>query len=205
MGRPLPGYRLALLDQETGEPSDDGEIAIDLAHRPLGLMTGYRGGTKDHASATAGAYYRTGDVATRDPDGYITCVGRADDLFKASDYLISPFEVESVLMEHEAVAEAAVVPVPDPMRLARPKAYVTLAAGQEPTGETALAIMRFARDRLAPYKRIRRLEFATLPKTVSGKTRRVDLRSNEVARADAHPTEHAPSEFWEEDFPELKR
>jgi len=172
---------------------------------PLGLMTGYRGGTEDAASATSGAYYRTGDVATCDADGYFTCVGRADDLFKASDYLISPFELESVLMEHEAVAEAAVVPVPDPMRLARPKAYVTLAPGREPTRATALEIMRFARDRLAPYKRIRRLQFATLPKTVSGKTRRVDLRHDEIVRADAHPAEHGTLEFWEEDFPELKR
>ena len=205
MGRPMPGYRLVLLDRETGEPSDDGEIAIDLSRRPLGLMTGYRGGTEDAASATGGAYYRTGDVATCDADGYFTCVGRADDLFKASDYLISPFELESVLMEHEAVAEAAVVPVPDPMRLARPKAYVTLAPGTEPTRATALEIMRFARDRLAPYKRIRRLQFATLPKTVSGKTRRVDLRHDEIVRADAHPAEHGTLEFWEEDFPELKR
>jgi acetyl-CoA synthetase len=203
MGRPLPGYRLALLDQQTGEPGDEGEIAIDLAQRPLGLMTGYRGGAG--TSATSGAYYRTGDVATRDADGYITCVGRADDLFKASDYLISPFELESVLMEHAAVAEAAVVPVPDPMRLARPKAYVTLAPGHEPTRATALEILRFARERLAPYKRIRRLEFATLPKTVSGKTRRVDLRHEEIARADAHPSEHGALEFWEEAFPELKR
>jgi len=152
-------------------------------------------------------YYRTGDVASRDDDGYITCVGRTDDLFKASDYRISPFELESVLMEHEAVAEAAVVPSPDPMRLAVPKAYVTLAAGHEPSKDTAFAIMRFAREHLAPYKRVRRLEFGELPKTISGKIRRVQLRDDEHSRltGTAVATARAPLEFWEEDFPELKR
>ena len=121
-------------------------------------------------------YYHTGDVAGRDADGYITYVGRTDDVFKASDYRISPFELESVLIEHEAVAEAAVVPSPDPVRLAVPKAYVTLAAGLEPSAEVARSILAFGRERLAPYKRIRRLEFAELPKTISGKIRRVELR-----------------------------
>ncbi len=142
MGRPLPGYHIALLDSDGDEPVDEGEIAIDLARPPLGLMTAYRGGADNLAPATRGDYYRTGDVASRDADGYITCVGRADDLFKASDYLLSPFELESALMEHEAVAEAAVVPSPDPVRLAVPKAYVVLAPGYEPTRETALAILR---------------------------------------------------------------
>ena len=96
----------------------------------------------------------------RDEDGYITYVGRTDDVFKASDYRISPFELESVLIEHAAVAEAAVVPSPDPLRLAVPKAVVTLVAGHEPSAELAEDILRFARARLAPYKRIRRLEFA---------------------------------------------
>jgi acetyl-CoA synthetase len=134
-----------------------------------------------------GGYYHTGDVASRDADGYITYVGRTDDVFKASDYRISPFELESVLIEHEAVAEAAVVPSPDPLRLAVPKAYVVLAAGCEPTRDTALAILRHAREHLAPYKRIRRIEFAELPKTISGKIRRVDCsgvrRSHQHGRA----------------------
>ena len=108
----------------------------------------------------ADGYYHTGDVGSRDADGYITYVGRADDVFKASDYRISPFELESVLIEHPAVAEAAIVPSPDPLRLAVPKAYVVLAAGHEPTEQTARSILEFARDNLAPYKRIRRLEFA---------------------------------------------
>ena len=123
-------------------------------------MTGYRGDPERDAEAMRGGYYHTGDVATRDDDGYLTYVGRTDDVFKASDYRISPFELESVLIEHEAVAEAAVVPSPDPVRLAVPKAYVTLVAGAEPSADTALSILAYARERLAPYKRIRRLEFS---------------------------------------------
>ena len=140
-------------------------------------MTGYRDDERLDAEAMRDGHYHTGDVASRDADGYITYVGRADDVFKASDYRISPFELESVLIEHEAVAEAAVVPAPDPLRLAVPKAYVALAPGWEPSHETAIEILRFARERLAPYKRVRRLEFAELPKTISGKIRRVELRT----------------------------
>jgi acetyl-CoA synthetase len=150
-----------------------------------------------------GGYYHTGDVASRDADGYLTYIGRTDDVFKASDYRISPFELESVLIEHAAVAEAAVVPSPDPLRLAVPKAYVTLAAGAEPSGDTALAIFTYTRARLAPYKRVRRLEFADLPKTISGKIRRVELRQTEERRAAAGTRE--ASEFREEDFPELRQ
>jgi acetyl-CoA synthetase len=179
MGRPIPGYPIVLVDPATGQPADEGEICIDLSERPLGLMVGYRGDPERNADAMAGGYYHTGDVGSRDADGYITYVGRSDDVFKASDYRISPFELESVLIEHPAVAEAAVVPSPDPVRLAVPKAYVVLAAGHEPTEETARSILEFARDNLAPYKRIRRLEFAALPKTISGKIRRVELRGRE--------------------------
>jgi acetyl-CoA synthetase len=207
MGRPLPGYAVDLLDAMTGETADEGEIALELARRPLGLMSGYREGGEQEAAATAGSHYRTGDVACRDTDGYITYIGRTDDVFKASDYRISPFELESVLIEHEAVAEAAVIPSPDPMRLAVPKAYVALARGYEPTRETALSIMSFAREHLAPYKRIRRLEFGELPKTISGKIRRVELRDEEKARFPVAPpsTPRPTSEYWEEDFPELRR
>jgi acetyl-CoA synthetase len=210
MGRPLPGYTVALVDLLTGKPAEEGEICLDLSRRPLGLMTGYWDDPQRDAEAMSGGYYHTGDVATRDGDGYLTYVGRTDDVFKASDYRISPFELESVLIEHEAVAEAAVVPSPDPLRLAVPKAYVTLVTGVEPSAETAFAILAYARERLAPYKRVRRLEFAELPKTISGKIRRVELRTQEHTR---HGEEQAPSvthsprrtlEFWEEDFPTLK-
>ena len=180
MGRPLPGYEVVLLDPVTGEPGDDGEICLPLDdRRPLGLMSGYVGGSGE---AMRGGYYHTGDVATRDADGYITYVGRTDDVFKASDYRISPFELESVLLEHPAVAEAAVVPAPDPVRLAVPKAFILLAPGFEPSEETARSIFEHSRRELAPYKRVRRLEFDDLPKTISGKIRRVELRVREPRR-----------------------
>ncbi|MFF5372661.1 AMP-binding protein [Streptomyces sp. NPDC013187] len=193
MGRPSPGYRVALLDPVSGAPgAAEGEIALDLSDRPVGLMTGYHGDADRTAEAMAGGYYRTGDVASRDDEGYLTYIGRSDDVFKASDYKISPFELESALLEHEAVAEAAVVPAPDELRLAVPKAYVVLAEGWQPGPDTAKVLFEHSREALAPYKRIRRLEFADLPKTVSGKIRRIELREATAAGSDA--------EYREEDF-----
>lgn len=187
MGRPLPGVPVVLVDPLTGEPTTtgEGEICLDLSRRPPSLMAGYLGDEERTAEATEGGWYHTGDVATVDEDGYITFVGRTDDVFKASDYKISPFELESVLIEHPAVAEAAVVPAPDPVRLAVPKAYVALVPGHEPTEETALSILAYAREHLAPYQRVRRLEFFDLPKTISGKIRRVELRIREEELAAA--------------------
>ncbi len=219
MGRPLPGYDVVLADPITGEAGDEGEICLDLAHRPLGLMTGYRDDAIRNEEAMRNGLYHTGDVAQRDADGYITYIGRTDDVFKASDYRISPFELESVLLEHEAVAEAAVVPSPDPVRLSVPKAYIVLADGHPADGRTAYEIFAFARGRLAPYQRIRRLEFADLPKTISGKIRRVELRGQENRRYGAGAAQtpggpagqlvgasgRAPGEFWEDDFPDLKQ
>jgi acetyl-CoA synthetase len=204
MGRPLPGVPVVLVDPVTNQVVDgpgEGEICLDLAKRPLSLMTGYKGDDVRNAEAMAGGFYHTGDVATRDEDGYITYVGRTDDVFKASDYKISPFELESVLIEHSAVAEAAVVPAPDAVRLAVPKAYIALAPGYEPTKETALAILKYAREHLAPYKRVRRIEFFALPKTISGKIRRVELRGREEALAAAS---RPPAEWRDDDFPELR-
>ncbi len=203
MGLPLPGFRIALLDPD-GREADEGEVAIDLRARPTGLMVGYIDNPEKTAEVMQGGYYRTGDTAARDADGYLHFVGRADDVFKASDYRISPFELESVMIEHEAVLEAAVVPSPDPVRLAVPKAYVLLAPGYEPSRELAEAVLAYARKQLAPYKRIRRVEFvADLPKTISGKIRRVQLRAQEVERQAAGIRgEH---EYLEEDFPALKR
>lgn len=201
MGRPLPGYRIRLLDADDKD-AEEGEICIDLSARPAALMQGYQ---QDDGSIAplAGDVYRTGDVAARDKDGYLTYVGRADDVFKASDYRISPFELESVLIEHPAVAEAAVVPAPDPLRLAVPKAYVTLTAAGKPDRATALSIFQHMRGRLAPFKRVRRLEFSDLPKTISGKIRRVELRRDEEKRAAENTRGHG--EFREEDFPELTK
>jgi acetyl-CoA synthetase len=205
MGRPLPGCPIVLLDPLTGIPAREGEICLDLngpSGRPLNLMTGYQGDPERDASAMAGGFYHTGDVASRDDDGYITYIGRTDDVFKSSDYKISPFELESVLIEHPAVVEAAVVPAPDDLRLAVAKAYVTLAEGHEPNQETALSILRYAREHLPPFQRVRRIEFAQLPKTVSGKIRRVELRGREEELA--HGPDLRPGREWRDtDFPEL--
>lgn len=201
MGRPLPGYQVELIDAD-GLPSHEGEISLKLDPRPLGLMEGYFGDDEKNAEVTRGGLYRTGDVASRDADGYITYVGRGDDVFKASDYRISPFELESVAIEHEAVAEAAIVPSPDPVRLAVPKVFVILRQGHTPSPRLAEEILAFLRSRLAPYKRVRRLEFSDLPKTISGKIRRVELRANEIRRRASG--EKGPQEYFEEDFPSLR-
>jgi acetyl-CoA synthetase len=196
MGRPLPGYRITLLDHDD-QVTAEGELALVLDPKPLGLMDGYVDDQSKSQLAMRDGHYRTGDVASIDADGYFTYVGRADDVFKASDYRISPFELESVLIEHPAVGEAAVVPSPDPLRLSVPKAFVTLRNGFEPTRETAAAILKFAAEKLGPYKRIRRLEFHELPKTISGKIRRVEMRKTEAARVG---TARRDNEYWEEDF-----
>ncbi len=203
MGRPLPGYRVQVTDID-GQLAMEGEVTLVLgAERPAGLMQGYQGDV-GKLSGADGALYRSGDVVFADDEGYLTFVGRSDDVFKSSDYRISPFELESILLEHESVAEAAVVPSPDPIRLAIPKAYVLLVAGKERSAETALSIFRHLHTRLAPFKRIRRIELVTeLPKTISGKIRRVQLRRLE------HDNDREDSlrgvEFREEDFPELKK
>jgi acetyl-CoA synthetase len=199
MGRPLPGFDVELLDPD-GNPAAEGEVALRLDPRPTGLMLGYEGDGARTGEATRSARYRTGDIASIDADGYITYVGRADDVFKSSDYRISPFELESVLIEHPAVAEAAVVPSPDPIRLSVPKAFVTLRAGYAADRELARAILEFARDRLAPFQRIRGLEFCELPKTISGKIRRVELRRAEAARSGRAAGSARDNEYWLDDL-----
>lgn len=196
MGRPLPGYRIALLDYED-QLAQEGEISIVLDPAPLGLMLGYEGDLEKTVEVMRAGHYHTGDTATRDADGYYFYVGRNDDVFKASDYRISPFELESVMVEHDAVLEAAVVPSPDALRLSVPKAFITLRDGVRPEREVAQSIFAFSRDKLAPYKRIRRIEFTDLPKTISGKIRRVELRRKEQGRSDGT---RGATEFWEEDF-----
>ena len=198
MGRPLPGYNVVLVDPEGRVAPKEGEICLRLDDRPLGLTDGYVDDDARTSDAMRDGYYHTGDIASRDEEGYFTFVGRADDVFKASDYRLSPFELESVLIEYPAVAEAAVVPSPDPLRHAVPKAFVTLAAGFTPSRELALEILAHCRSRLAPYKRIRRIEFAPLPKTISGKIRRIELRQVEADRRAAG--ERGTHEFFEEDL-----
>ncbi|MBV9490206.1 MAG: AMP-binding protein [Verrucomicrobia bacterium] len=201
LGKPLPGFKLVLLDVNDRE-ANEGELCVALQPRPLGLMPGYQ---KDDGTLAPleGKVHRTGDVMSRDADGSLTFIGRADDIFKASDYRISPFELESALIEHPDVVECAVVPSPDPIRLAIPKAFVILRPGIEASREVALSIFQHIRNVLAPFQRIRRIEFSDLPKTISGKIRRVELREREAinVRSGARPA----GEFREEDFPELDR
>ena len=187
-----------------GNPAKEGEVTLLLAdERPAGLMQGYQG-DDGMLSGVEGSLYRSGDVVFADEEGYLTFVGRSDDVFKSSDYRISPFELESVLLEHDLVAEAAVVPSPDPIRLAIPKAFVLLTSGAQSSPETALSIFKHLHTRLAPFKRIRRIEIVTeLPKTISGKIRRVQLRRLERDNDRGDPLRG--QEFREEDFPELQK
>ena len=196
MGRPLPGYQVRLLDAD-GTAQTEGEICLALEPRPLGLMVAYTDDAAKTAESMRHAHYHTGDTASVDAEDYVTYVGRADDVFKASDYRISPFELESVLIEHPAIAEAAVVPSPDALRLAVPKAFVVTRAGFTPSREVAADVFAFLRARLAPFKRVRRLEFAELPKTISGKIRRVELRAAEQKR---DPGVKRVNEFFEDEF-----
>jgi acetyl-CoA synthetase len=203
MGRPLPGYHVKLINAE-GKEAEEGELCLPLDPAPMALMPGYQGDDGKlipiASPGLAQQVYRTGDVVQRDAEGYLTFVGRADDVFKASDYRISPFEVESALIEHPDVVECAVVPSPDPIRMAVVKAFVTLRPGTPPSRELALSVFQHSRKVLAPYKRVRRLEFVDLPKTISGKIRRVQLRSTEAERK---TSDRPATEFREEDFPEL--
>lgn len=206
MGRPLPGMEVVLKDPATDEIGDHGEICLRITpSAPVGLTPGYLHEEAKNAETFRGGFYHTGDIAERDEDGYYTYIGRGDDVFKASDYRLSPFELESVVIEHPLVAEVAVVPSPDPIRLAVPKAYVSLVSGTEPSADIAESILRHCRDGLAPYKRIRRLEFYDLPKTVSGKIRRVELRKREDQ---LHPADGAAdvtgAEYSDADFPSLR-
>lgn len=192
VGRPLPGFHVHLLPSP-----EEGEICLELGERrPLGIMLGYREDGKILTSDSR--FHHTGDVARQDDDGYIFFVGRSDDVFKSSDYRISPFELESILLEHPAVAEAAIVPSPHAVRMAVPKAFVALAEGRGPNATTAESILRHCAARLPRYKRIARLEFFELPKTISGKIRRVELRLLEADRRQKH--EKGPLEWDIEDF-----
>jgi acetyl-CoA synthetase len=193
---------VVLIDPLSGRPAEgegEGEICLDLDKNPRNVMTAYHGDEERTAQVMAGGYFHTGDVATRDSEGYIFYTGRTDDVFKSSDYKVSPFEVESVLIGHPAVLEAAVVPVPDPVRLAIPKAYIALSPGFDPEKQTARSILKYARDNLPPFLRVRRIEFFELPKTSSGKIRRIDLRAREHNdRATAERLE------WRDDqFPDI--
>jgi acyl-coenzyme A synthetase/AMP-(fatty) acid ligase len=202
MGLEAPGFQIAILDedQQPLPPKSEGALAVRVKpERPVGLMEGYIDPREKNAEVFIGAWYLTGDLAYRDEEGYFWFIGRADDVFKSSDYRISAFEVESELMEHPAVAEVAVVASPDQLRGFVPKAYVALKPSLQPTRELALDIFRFTRQRMAPYKRPRIVQFVEeLPKTVSGKIRRIELRTSESnQRANM---KRSPEEYFESDF-----
>jgi acetyl-CoA synthetase len=197
MGRPLPGYRIAIVDMND-EECPEGEVAVRLEPRPTGLMTGYMDDPARTDAAMQHGLYHTGDQAMTDEEGYFYFVGRGDDVFKCSDYRISPFELESALMEHPLVAEVAIVPSADPIRTNVPKAFVTIVAGAQPTPETAREILLFAKEKLAAYARVRKLEFGELPKTISGKIRRAELRKMEAKRVTEG--QRGELEFWLKDF-----
>jgi acetyl-CoA synthetase len=191
MGRPMPGYEVAVLDEDgrPAAPGDVGEIAVraDPADWPAGLFSGYDGDPDATAAAIRGGWYHTGDKARRDADGYFWFEGRADDVITSSAYRIGPFEVESALIEHPAVMEAAVVGKPDPERTEIVCAFVILAPGFEPSDELVRELQDHAKRTTAPYKYPREIRFVeSLPKTISGKIRRSELRRSfamaEVAR-----------------------
>ncbi len=181
MGRPLPGYEVVLLN-ERGDPAEEGEVALKIGDKPVGLMLCYEDSPEKTKQVMDGGFYRTGDTASRDSDGYITFIGRADDVFKSSDYRISPFELESILMQHPSIVEVAVIPVEDPVRLYLPKAYLVLKDGAlEDENETVRDIFEFISKNMSPYKRVRSIQVIDeFPKTISGKIRRVDLRKFEA-------------------------
>jgi acetyl-CoA synthetase len=197
MGRPLPGFQIKVVDLQDNE-CQEGEVAVNVDPYPTGLMTGYTDDPDRTQAVMQNGLYHTGDLASLDGGGYFFFVGRGDDVFKSSDYRISPFELESVLMEHPLVAEVAIVPSSDPIRTNVPKAFIAIVADTRPTEEIAREILFFAKEKLAAYQRVRKLEFHELPKTISGKIRRAELRKMEAQRV--KDEQRGPLEFWLKDF-----
>ena len=185
MGVAAPGFHMAVVDQEGNEPpGDEGEVAVRVRpERPVGLFPGYWRDPEANAESFRGDWYFTGDRASRDEDGYFWFVGRADDVIISASYRIGPFEVESALAEHDAVAEAAVAASPDEIRGQIVKAFVVLARGHDPSEGLAQELQDHVKRVTAPYKYPREVEFVDeLPKTVSGKIRRTELRRRELLR-----------------------
>ncbi len=183
MGQPVPGYDVEIVDDEGNRMPDDeiGNIAVNLKNgMPPGLFDGYYTGGEPNRKDFRNGWYYTGDTARRDSDGYFWFIGRADDLIGSGGYRISPFEVESTLLEHPAVAESAVIGKPDETRGQIVSAYIILVKGQEPSDELAKDIQNFCKKYTAPYKYPREITFVKeLPKTISGKIRRVELRAEQ--------------------------
>jgi acetyl-CoA synthetase len=180
MGKPAPGFTVSIVDDKGQEVpvGQEGDIAVRVApERPVGLFHGYLNDEAANQACSRGDWYITGDRAVKDADGYFWFVGRADDVIKTSGYRVGPFEVESALLEHAAVAESAVIGVADERIGQRIKAFVVLAPGYTGSPELAMELQEYVKRTTAPYKYPKEIEFVTeLPKTVSGKIRRAELR-----------------------------
>ncbi len=191
MGKPVPGFRIGIVDDYGEElpAGEEGQIAVKIApERPVGLFREYWKDTEAMERSFVGDWYLTGDKAYKDEDGYYWFVGRADDVIISAGYRIGPFEVESALIEHPAVAESAVVASPDPIRGEIVKAFVILKPDYPSSDELVLSLQEHVRNTTAPYKYPRAIEFVSeLPKTISGKIRRVELRQAEVEKAGKPP------------------
>jgi acetyl-CoA synthetase/4-hydroxybutyrate---CoA ligase (AMP-forming) len=204
-GMPSFMYDVALADDEGNEittPDQVGHIVVKMNNwRAIGLFSEYIGNPEKMSAVFVDNFYYTGDRASFDEDGYWWFVGRADDVIKSSDYRIGPFEVESALLEHPGVAEAAVVGAPDPRRYQLVKAYVILNPGYDGNRDLALDLFKHTMNILAKFKIPRIIEFVQeVPKTISGKIRRIELREIEVSRTDG---EEDIAEYFYWDFPEL--
>jgi acyl-coenzyme A synthetase/AMP-(fatty) acid ligase len=187
MGKPSPGFEMAVIDEQGNPlpPGQEGELAVKVKpQRPVGLFKEYWKDPERTAAVHRGDWYLTGDRATTDEDGYFWFVGRDDDVILAAGYRIGPFEVESALLEHDAVAESAVVSSPDAIRGEVVKAFVVLTPGYTPSEALVKELQDHVKAVTAPYKYPRKLEFVdSLPKTISGKIRRIELRNREWGRA----------------------
>jgi acyl-coenzyme A synthetase/AMP-(fatty) acid ligase len=186
MGKPTPGFEVVVIDDDARVlgPGQEGHVAVRVRpERPVGMFTGYWRDPEATAAAFRGDFYDTGDRAYVDEDGYFWFVGRADDVITSAAYRIGPFEVESALVEHPAVAEAAVIGKPDSLRGQLVKAYVVLAPGHQGSDALVAELQEHCQTVTAPYKYPREIEFTDeLPKTISGKIRRVELRERELHR-----------------------
>ncbi len=203
MGKVAPGYEVKILDSVLDEVprNQDGQIAVaTFPVKPLGLLSGYDDEERNK-EIFKGGWYLTGDTAYMDDEGYIHFIGRVDDVFKSLDYRISPFEVESEIMEHAAVLEVGVISTVDDKSRIVPKAFIVLKPDYRPTKEMALELFRFIRDHMAPYKRPRSIEFMeAFPKTISAKVMRKDLRAYDQKLKEEN--KRGEYEFYEKDFAE---
>ena len=194
MGKPSPQFRVELLDKDGNpvRPGEEGEICVSISPRVPGIFVEYyRDEVKTNETLRDG-WHHTGDVAWKDEDGYFWYLGRNDDIIKSSGYRISPFEIESVLVEHPAVLEVAVTGVPDPIRGQVVKATIILREAYKPTDELKKELQQFTKKRTAPYKYPRVIEFVdAIPKSISGKVRRVVIRNRDIKDLIPEPEDKA--------------